>query len=137
MNKTMFVTHLEDQDIVLTTYGTLQSELKENDYSECGPLIKAKWLRVCLDEGHNIKNHLARTSKAAARLNTERKWIISGTPIQNNMREFWALLFWLGEPHFGQDRPRFRDRIERPINRGSMGGFYRYARVFDIRTGSF
>jgi len=55
----------------LTTYGTLQAELKE-DYQDCGPLIKAKWLRVCLDEGHNIKNHLAKTAKAASKLDTER-----------------------------------------------------------------
>ena len=39
MNRCFLATELEDQDIVLTTYGTLQAELKE-DYQDCGPLLK-------------------------------------------------------------------------------------------------
>ena len=45
---------LNSCDIVLTTYGTLASNLDSDD--EHGPLLKAKWLRVVLDEGHCIKN---------------------------------------------------------------------------------
>lgn len=45
---------LNSCDIVLTTYGTLASNLDSDDH---GPLLKAKWLRVVLDEGHCIKNH--------------------------------------------------------------------------------
>lgn len=41
-------------DIVITTYGTLAAE---HDTDGIGPLMKAKWLRVVLDEGHYIKNH--------------------------------------------------------------------------------
>ena len=41
-------------DVVITTYGTLAAE---NDSEGEGPLMKAKWLRVVLDEGHYIKNH--------------------------------------------------------------------------------
>ena len=41
-------------DIVITSYGTLAAE---NDTDGNGPLMKAKWLRVVLDEGHYIKNH--------------------------------------------------------------------------------
>ena len=46
-NKTFLATELEDQDIVLTTYGTLQSEYKE-DWAECGPMIKvnSKYYKV-------------------------------------------------------------------------------------------
>lgn len=67
---------LEEQDIVFTTYGTLMSEYSVDDMS--GPLLRAKWLRVVLDEGHSIKNHLSKTAKAASQLDTQRKWIISG-----------------------------------------------------------
>ena len=94
--KALLSTELEDQDIVFTTYGTLQSEL-----DKFGPLLKAKWLRVCLDEGHFIKNNLSKTAKAADKLDTKRKWVISGTPIQNNLNELWSLLKWLGELHYG------------------------------------
>ena len=33
--------------------------------------------------------------KAAEKLDTERKWLMTGTPIQNNLKELWSLLLWL------------------------------------------
>lgn len=92
---------LEDTDIVFTTYGTLQHELDKDDINH-GPLLRAKWLRVVMDEGHMIKNNRSQTFKAASRLDTKRKWIISGTPIQNNLKELWALMNWLDEPQYGE-----------------------------------
>ena len=103
----------------MTTYGTLQHEFNETNL---GPLLRAKWLRVVLDEGHFIKNHLAKTSKAAANLNTKRKWIVSGTPIQNNLTELWSLLSWLDEPMYGEDRPRYKHEIETPVKNGDTRG---------------
>ena len=48
-----------------------------------------------LDEGHMIKNHNSKMAKAAQELQTVRKWIVTGTPIQNNLVEFWSLINWL------------------------------------------
>lgn len=121
-SKAMLGKDLEDQDIVLTTYGTLQSELNDKMH---GPLLRAKWLRVCLDEGHFIKNHRAKTAKAAANLDTKRKWIISGTPIQNNLTELWSLLAWLEEPTYGCNRPAFKHDIEYPVKQGCRSGVIR------------
>ncbi len=122
-NKTMLATELQDHDIVLTTYGTLQSEL--NDFN-MGPLLKAKWLRVCLDEGHYIKNHRSKTAKAAKNLDAKRKWIISGTPIQNNLNELYALLFWLEEPTYGMAvQAKFKKQIETPVKEGLIKGVHR------------
>ena len=84
-----------------------------------------RWLRVCLDEGHNIKNHLAKTSKAAALLNAHRKWIITGTPIQNNLKELWSLLLWLKFEPFCEHYSLFKRQIETPIKRGDPNGFKR------------
>ena len=83
---------LETFDIVITTYGVLANEFGSDTHS---PLLRAKWLRVVLDEGHMIKNHLTKTAKAALNLDTIRKWIITGTPIQNNLLEFWSMINWL------------------------------------------
>ena len=123
-NKTLLATELQDNDIVLTTYGTLQAEYGDN--LEHGPLLKAKWLRVCLDEGHNIKNRNSKTAKAANELMSERKWIISGTPIQNNLTELWALLCWLEESNYGHNRSKFKHEIEHPVKNGDVRGVRRY-----------
>lgn len=107
-SKALIALELQDKHIVLTTYGTLSAEFKDEMH---GPLLRAKWLRVVLDEGHLIKNHLAKIFKAAKTLDAERKWIVSGTPIQNNLTELWALLNWIEEPNYGGNRPMFNHQV--------------------------
>ena len=51
-SKSLIALELQEKDIVLTTYGTLMAEFKEENH---GPLLRAKWLRVVLDEGHQVK----------------------------------------------------------------------------------
>lgn len=82
------------------------------------PLLATKWLRVCLDEGHFIKNFRAKTSKAAVNLDAERKWIISGTPIQNNLNELWSLLYFLNMEPYASSNSLFKQQIENPIKYG-------------------
>ncbi|KAH3148564.1 hypothetical protein KXW80_009629 [Aspergillus fumigatus] len=56
-------------------------EMWEELYAkEIGPLHQIKFLRIILDEGHAIKNHLASTSIAVRALTGHHKWILSGTP---------------------------------------------------------
>ena len=125
-NKAMISTELEEHDIVFTTYGTMQTELDKMGPGKMGPLLKAKWLRVVLDEGHLIKNHLSKTARAAEVLDTKRKWIISGTPIQNNLHELWCLLKWLQEDKYGVlPKYHFKNEIEHPVKHGSMRGIIR------------
>ncbi|PKX97366.1 putative SNF2 family helicase [Aspergillus novofumigatus IBT 16806] len=68
-------------------------EMWEELYAkEIGPLHQIKFLRIILDEGHFIKNHLASTSIAVRALTGHHKWILSGTPVPNFITEFY--------PHF-------------------------------------
>ncbi|XP_059078743.1 helicase-like transcription factor isoform X2 [Tigriopus californicus] len=115
LSKALIGNELEDQDVVITTYGTLMSEYNT---SSSAPLLKCRWLRVCLDEGHQIKNYRAKTSKAALELDTQRKWIISGTPIQNNLSELWSLLSWLELEPYATSRSLFKQQIETPVKQG-------------------
>ena len=117
---------LEENDIVLTTYGTMMSELNSQ---VTGPLLRAKWLRVVLDEGHYIKNHLSKTHKAAHVLDTRRRWLISGTPIQNNLTELWALLHWLDFEPYATHRRLFKSQIEIPVKQGHPMGVERLQTV--------
>lgn len=49
-----------------------------------------------LDEAHNIKGRLTNTAKAAFELNSEYKWCLSGTPLQNRVGELYSLVRFLG-----------------------------------------
>ncbi|KAL9100260.1 MAG: hypothetical protein Q9163_004336 [Psora crenata] len=53
------------------------------------------WSYVILDEGHKVKNDLSLISKALQGLRAEYRLILTGTPLQNNLLELWALLHWL------------------------------------------
>lgn len=75
-------------DIVVTTYD--------------GFLAEQSWFKrvfvwnyVVLDEGHRIKNDSTLISKALQGLGAEYRLILTGTPLQNNLVELWALLHWL------------------------------------------
>ncbi len=47
---------------------------------------------VVMDEGHKIKNEEAQVSKAMQLVKSEGRIILTGTPLQNNLHELWALL---------------------------------------------
>lgn len=70
-------------DVVITTYGILQSEEKI--------FAAVNWTTVILDEAHIIKNFQTKTSKAAMSLQADFKLILTGTPVQNNLGEIWNL----------------------------------------------
>ena len=113
---------LEDCDIVVTTYGTLLSEytnsLKRSP-AIMHQLMRVKWLRVVLDEGHQIKNSAAKTTAAVNSLDTERRWILSGTPIQNNLKELYSLINWLGVKPFSlQPKAYWNREISNPVKKG-------------------
>lgn len=53
------------------------------------------WRYVVLDEGHKIKNEKTAISQSLQGLKAEFRLILTGTPLQNNLQELWALLHWL------------------------------------------
>lgn len=55
-----------------------------------------KWDRVVLDEAHEIRNRQTRTFKAAFKLDTRIRWLVTGTPVFNSMEDFVSLCAFLG-----------------------------------------
>lgn len=53
------------------------------------------WRYVVLDEGHKIKNEKTNIAGALQGLSAEYRLILTGTPLQNNLTELWALIHWL------------------------------------------
>ena len=67
----------------------------ESILREFSVLKKFKWRYVIIDEAHRIKNENATLSKLVRLLVTDFKLLITGTPLQNNLHELWALLNFL------------------------------------------
>ncbi|KAL3533507.1 hypothetical protein ACH5RR_007028 [Cinchona calisaya] len=111
---------LRRYDIVFTTYSTLASE----DTWEESPVKKIEWRRIILDEAHLIKNVNALQSRAVTKLNAKRRWIVTGTPIQNHSYDLFSLMAFLRfEPL--SVKTYWNSLIARPLNLGDEKGISR------------
>ncbi|KHG20975.1 hypothetical protein F383_03752 [Gossypium arboreum] len=87
---------LAQNDVVITTYGVLASEFSAEVNSEDnGGLYSVRWFRIVLDEAHTIKSSKSQISMAAAALVADRRWCLTGTPIQNKLEDLYSLLRFL------------------------------------------
>ena len=81
--RSKIIKNINDYDVVLTTYGTLRND--EESYE------KLKFDYCILDEGQNIKNPLAQSTKSVKNINAKSKFVLTGTPIENNLIELWSI----------------------------------------------
>ncbi|KAI9096538.1 SNF2 family N-terminal domain-containing protein [Phlyctochytrium arcticum] len=56
---------------------------------------RKKWSYLVLDEAHNIKNFRSQRWQTLLGFNTDRRLLLTGTPLQNNLMELWSLLYFL------------------------------------------
>ncbi|KAF2758659.1 hypothetical protein EJ05DRAFT_422085, partial [Pseudovirgaria hyperparasitica] len=74
-------------NVVITSYQLiLQDELA---------FKKRDWYYLVLDEAHNIKNFQSQRWQALLKFKTQRRLLLTGTPLQNSIQELWALLYFL------------------------------------------
>ncbi|KAL2501955.1 DNA/RNA helicase protein [Forsythia ovata] len=111
---------LQKYDIVLTTYTTLSSE----ESWEQSPIKKIEWRRVILDEAHVIKNVNSQQSRAVTNLNAKRRWVVTGTPVQNNSFDLFSLMAFLKFEPFSI-KGLWSSLIQRPLSQGDEKGISR------------
>ena len=74
-------------EICLTTY--------EIAVIEKSILKKINWNYIIIDEAHRIKNEVSVLSQVVRQFNTLHRLLITGTPLQNDLKELWSLLNFL------------------------------------------
>jgi len=82
------VTHSERSwDVVITTYEVMNLEKHV--------LMKIGWRFLIVDEAHRLKNEASQFAQNIRMLETQHRLLLTGTPLQNNLHELWALLNFL------------------------------------------
>ena len=62
---------------------------------EKATLSAVEWSYLIIDEAHRIKNEQSALSIVVRQLSTKYRLLVTGTPLQNNLHELWALLNFL------------------------------------------
>lgn len=76
---------------------------------------RKRWYYLVLDEAQNIKNFQSQRWQTLITFNTQRRLLLSGTPLQNNLMELWSLLHFL-MPHIFRSRKEFSFWFANPMN---------------------
>ncbi|CAK4729733.1 unnamed protein product [Aphanomyces euteiches] len=74
---------------------------------------------IVLDEGHRIRDAKSKLVKALSHVETKRRVILTGYPIQNHMKEYWTMVNF-ARPNFLGTLPEFKNRFIDPIENGQF-----------------
>ena len=90
VRKRIFQEHMADSNfnVIMTTY----------EYIIRGKAVlkKFNWQYIIVDEGHRIKNSQSKLASVLGQeYNSRHRVLLTGTPLQNNLQELWALLNFL------------------------------------------
>ena len=105
--------HLDNFDIVLTTYQIMLRDVKLLEHCTFHGII--------LDEAQAIKTAQAQTKQAASRLSAKHKICLTGTPVENNLGELWSQFDFLMPGLLGTNK-QFNQHFRIPIEKKREAG---------------
>lgn len=95
-SRTTSVDELAQYDLVVTTYSIVLSELSGRGSKRgVSPLTKMNMFRIVLDEAHTIREQSAAQTQAIFKLNSQRRWSVTGTPVQNRLEDLFSVTKFL------------------------------------------
>ena len=115
-----------EYDVIITSYGTLATEYypRSKKVPPAVPrsqgLFSIRWRRVILDEGHIIRNPNTKSALAASNLMAKSRWVLTGTPIINNLKDLYSLVRFIGLTGGLERSEIFNSILTRPLNQGDV-----------------
>jgi len=114
---------LKKTPIVLTTYAHISAKKNQTNL-----LHQIKWHRIVFDEAHHMKNEKTQAYLGLQALKSKIKWLITGTPVQNQKNDIIKPLLAIGLPlsyckmvfTFKEDKQDQRERFFRHFNQNFM-----------------
>ncbi len=98
-------------DLVITSYALLQRD--------AASYRALSFSTAILDEAQHIKNPDTQNAQAAFALRARNRFVLTGTPIENSVRDLWSLMNFAVPGYLGS-RADFRERYETPLARGGV-----------------
>jgi superfamily II DNA or RNA helicase len=103
---------IQKSNLVITSYPLLRRDAESYKGVE--------FAAVLLDEAQHIKNPDSQNAQSAANLQARRRFVLTGTPVENTVRDVWSLMHFLMPGYLG-NRADFRDTFERGIQTDPTG----------------
>ncbi|MFF7732104.1 SNF2-related protein [Streptomyces sp. NPDC007984] len=119
---------LADGEFVLTTYGTMRLDAPR--------LADVSWGMLVADEAQHVKNPYSSTARELRSIGARARVALTGTPVENNLSELWAILDWttpglLGR--LGTFRRRYAEAVEGGQDPAAADRLARLVRPFLLR----
>ena len=99
---------IKNTDLLITTYNLI--------YREEGFFASIDWAGIVLDEAQNIKNPYAKQTRAIKKLKGSYKIALTGTPIENRLRDLWSIMDFINPGYLGSWE-NFRRNFSIPIEK--------------------
>src|SRR5450755_1187845 len=109
-DKQAFAEACQAHNVILTSFALARLDEKL--------LQSLKWHRVVVDEAQNIKNPHAAQTRAILKLAAAHRLALTGTPVENRMRDLWSIFNFLNPGYLGKEA-QFRKAFELPIQKNN------------------
>lgn len=102
------ILNIEGFDVAVTSYDLLKRDIAEYE--------KHSFAIEVIDEAQYIKNHLSQAAKSVKLIKADRRFALTGTPIENRLSELWSIFDYL-MPGLLYGYEQFRNEFEIPVMR--------------------
>lgn len=121
-----------DYDVCVTTY-----DMVKNPVCRHALIHSIHWSTLVLDEGHMLKSEMTGISQAVRKIHRGGTLLLTGTPLQNNLHELWALMNFLLPDVFDEDSRNIFDGsfdwVHQAVDEGRLRKAHTLLKVFMLR----